>query len=732
MSIIRPKNSIFSFHLRLFPRFLILLLALAVIPVALVGRIIVKINDESLQFEVQRYHLKLAQSLSEKFDERLHSLVSQLNIGISAIKNPETTWEERQKLLSALIDSSPHFGIIAAVSHEGQELIKAYNPTIAPEVDKNPSLLKHSNFALYQAFRKSERQEVQVTKTESLTYAEVYVPFDTPTGKNAVYVKLSLNDLCEMIAKESIGLTGFATYVWKNGEIVSKDRNLPNGEPIPLNQSMIQTALNGSLGSHEFTDSKNQSWIMASAPVSKLGGAILTQQTIKEAYRYSSKGKQRALIFVFITIILAIFVAGFLARSLTSPLIAITKVAKEVDLINGHFPELIEIKSKDEIEDLNRTFNEMLKKLKGYAEIQVEKVIIEQKKTEAIIFSIRDGIIMTDYQGRVQLINENAKNILNIGQKDSILGEQLWKFLPSPELKTACVDLLTKPENQKSIEVKLTNQESKESYYDLSSSQVQTPGKKETLGMVTVFHDITLEKEIDSMKEEFLHSITHDLRNPLTAIRGFIRLFQSGQTGSLTEIQQKMFETMDKASLRLMNMINDILDLARLESNRLLLHIEESHIEDISNRVIELFSPQTKSSNIKLKIQLDTTVPSISIDPNLIERVFTNLIGNAIKFTPDGGAITVKIRDEGNQMRCAVVDTGEGIPENYLLTVFDKFKQVEGHFKGGAGLGLTICKKIIEAHYGKIWVESEMGVGSSFIFILPKNINKKMEEQKAA
>jgi signal transduction histidine kinase len=117
------------------------------------------------------------------------------------------------------------------------------------------------------------------------------------------------------------------------------------------------------------------------------------------------------------------------------------------------------------------------------------------------------------------------------------------------------------------------------------------------------------------------------------------------------------------------------------------------------------------------------------LDPNLIERVFINLVGNATKFTPDDGAITLRIRDEHDHLRCSVEDNGEGIPESYLEKVFDKFRQVEGHFKGGAGLGLTICKKIVEAHMGRIWVESEVGKGAAFIFTLPKNLPKLMEEK---
>jgi PAS domain S-box-containing protein len=706
------------------------LVLLTVIPVAFLGRIIVNINNESLQFEVQRYHLRLAESLADSFDERLSSLTNQLRMATDALNNPQASWEDRQKLLSAMIDASPHFAIISAVDPNGAEAIKAYNPQLAPEVDANPSLISHAQSPLFQKFKKTGLTTAHVARVNGATMAEIYIPFDTAGGKGAVYAKLSLTDLCDTIAHESIGRTGFATYVGTDGELLSPVNPMLAQAGHELDHSIVQTALSGNIGSREFTDGSGTQWIGASAPVSHLGGAIITQQTRDEAYVASRNGQRQALWFTLLTILFAIVAAFFLARSLVRPLLTITSFARDVDLASGQFPTPVAFKHQDEIAELAKTFNQMIDKLKGYADMQVEKLIIEQKKTEAIIFSIQDGIIMTDYQGKIKLINRRAKEILGMNDADAASSQALWHFLPTPELKTACMELLTASNQQKAIEVKI-NQNEKDTYYNLSSEQVRSPGKNEVLGLVTVLRDITLEKELESMKEEFLHSITHDLRNPLTAIRGFIRLFQSGQTGELTAMQAKMFETMDKASLRLTNMVNDILDLARLESNRLTLHMEMIKPNDIAQRVVELFAPQTKTNGIVISSESDADVSTVSVDPNLIERVFVNLVGNATKFTPDGGAIMIRIKDAGEYIRCSVDDTGEGIPASYLERVFEKFKQVEGHFKGGAGLGLTICKRIVEAHHGKIWVESEVGKGSSFIFLLPKDTSKHMEARAA-
>lgn len=725
-------KNIFPFRLRLFPRFLLFLTLLSVIPVALIGRIIVDINNESLQEEVQRYHLLLARSLADKVNERLTSVLTQLKIGISAIEDPTVSWNERQKLLTSLLDASPHILIISAVTTKGAELIKTYNPQLALETGERPSLVSHDKFPLFEAFRKSGQEQADVSHSKNGTFAELYVPFDTPVGKNAVYVKVLLNDLCDMISRESIGLTGYAMFVGKNGELLSRSRQHQWGEDkIIKDPSIVKAALTGNLQAREFKDQTGIEWVGASAPVAKLGGAIVTQQTRDEAYLASIKGKKQALMFVLFVILGAVIASYLLTRSLVKPLLQINQVAQNVDLSKGEFPPPITVNSSDEIQELAQTFNDMLQKLRGYADLQVEKLIIEQKKTEAIIFSIQDGIIMTDYEGKIQLISHRAKDILQLNGNDPVLGEALWKFLPNADLKNAFMELLSHPEQKKSIEIRMPSQP-QDQFYTLSSEEVCTPLKKERLGLVTVIHDITLEKELDSMKEEFLHSITHDLRNPLTAIRGFIRLFQSGQTGSLSDTQKKMLETMDKASLRLLTMVNDILDLARMEARRLSLHLEPCHVDDVASRVIDLFLPQTRNSNVTLKLKIpDGGLPPLDADPNLMERVLTNLVGNAVKFTPDDGTITIRIEDFHDHVRFAVIDTGEGIPPSYLTKVFDKFRQVEGHFKGGSGLGLTICKRIVEAHQGRIWVESEVGKGSSFIFTIPRNLAATIEEKAA-
>jgi NtrC-family two-component system sensor histidine kinase KinB len=365
----------------------------------------------------------------------------------------------------------------------------------------------------------------------------------------------------------------------------------------------------------------------------------------------------------------------------------------------------------------------MAQKLNEYAEIQLDKLIAEKTKTEAIIFSIQDGIILTDYTGNIMLINKKAKDILNINA--NIENLNIFNILDE-KIRSVFESAINQP--NKIFEIDLS-QGNFVRFYQTMSLPVSTP-KNEKLGIVTVLHDITLEKELDKMKDDFLHSITHDLRNPMTSIRGFIKFLSDGIAGPLNEQQKKMLETMDRASFRLLNMINDILDISKIEAGKMQLEVEKVDIIKIAQTVIELQQPQFERKSINLVFEPQKDIIELEADGKLLERVFTNLIGNAIKFTPENGTITVSIKEQNNFVECFVQDTGEGIPKEYLEKIFEKFGQVKNKTKGGTGLGLTICKYIVELHKGKIWVESEYGHGAKFVFVLPKTKNPNITDEE--
>jgi signal transduction histidine kinase len=259
-------------------------------------------------------------------------------------------------------------------------------------------------------------------------------------------------------------------------------------------------------------------------------------------------------------------------------------------------------------------------------------------------------------------------------------------------------------------------------FFRCFSAPITAPGREIPLGRLLGFYDITLDKELDRIKDEFLHSITHDLRNPMGAIKGFVEFMLKEIPGPVNEAQKKMLVSIDRASFRLLGMINNILDVAKMEAGKMEIKLAPVNLRDVAARVIELMESLGQRKHIKFELEAPETL-LVNADAGLMERMFTNMIGNAIKFTPDSGVITTGMAEDGNGgVRVWVRDTGDGIPPEYLDKVFEKFEQVKGQKAGGTGLGLTICKYIASAHNGKVWAESEPGHGAKFIFSMPKNL----------
>lgn len=250
---------------------------------------------------------------------------------------------------------------------------------------------------------------------------------------------------------------------------------------------------------------------------------------------------------------------------------------------------------------------------------------------------------------------------------------------------------------------------------------------KDELGLLAAEFNSMVGKlaELDELKEHFMENITHDLRSPLAAIQGYSELMLSGMAGNLTEEQGQHIQTIYKSSQRLASFVNDILDLSKLEAGKMELDVQPVELSEAVDSVEELLKVSAGQYRIGLEKKIEPQLPKVLADAEQLNRVITNLVSNAIKFTPQGGRIVLWARrGAGRFVEMAVEDTGVGIPAERLREVFSKFFQV-AETKGavrkvqGTGLGLTIAKEIVEAHGGRIWVESKLHQGTTFRFTLP-------------
>ncbi len=248
-------------------------------------------------------------------------------------------------------------------------------------------------------------------------------------------------------------------------------------------------------------------------------------------------------------------------------------------------------------------------------------------------------------------------------------------------------------------------------------------------------------KELDTMKQDFVSNVTHELRSPLTSLRGYIDLLLRGVGGPVTDLQKDYLSVVKNSSVRLGRFIDNLLDVAKIEAHKLKLTPEDQNLYELAHEMAVLFKPQLDEKNLTIVNAVPPQGMEAFVDKDKLAEVLINLTSNAIKFTPERGSVTFKAADRGNRVEFSVEDTGVGIPKDMLDKVFSKFEQVkrtEGMARNqkGTGLGLTIVKGIIEAHGGKIWVESPAsnGKGTAFRFTVPKltdELRKKLENTNA-
>ncbi len=424
-------------------------------------------------------------------------------------------------------------------------------------------------------------------------------------------------------------------------------------------------------------------------------------------------------------VILTVLMLGgayLFARHLTRPLLALKRGVENI--AKGDFSTLVEVSTADELQDLAGAFNQMSQDLRQYSEARVDEQLAEKTKIEGIIYSSEDGIILTDEDAHVQLINPKAKTLLEVDEdQDALEGRPVWSFVKHDGLAIAIRESLEGDSPKIIREVNLSS-EGVRRFYSISVSLVNAPeGSGTNYWFVVQIRNVTAEKELDQLKDDFLQSLTHDLRSPMTAVRGYLQVLGEEMAGPLNDEQKKMIRIMENASTKLLHIVSNLLDSAKMSAGKLKLNIAECNLRQVLPNTVEMFHTEAAKKKITLTLDLPDRMTMIKLDPQLLERVLINLIGNAIKFTPDSGFITVKFIELSDRIQGQVIDTGNGMPPEFLNRVFKKFEQASGT-RGGTGLGLSICKFIVDAHYGEITVRSKQGEGSTFTFSIPRGLEQ--------
>ena len=437
-----------------------------------------------------------------------------------------------------------------------------------------------------------------------------------------------------------------------------------------------------------------------------------------EAGKIAEKATFFTIMVAAVTIFLGMLIISYLIKKILSQFKIFIEKIEGVSKEN--YSQRIPADLDKEFNELGIAFNQMAEKLNNYKNINIKKIMTEKSKAEAIVESISDGIIVTDRENKILLVNNAAEKLLNVKESE-LLDKPFFTAIPNKKIYESINEVLTNREIKstfKQLELSLNSDLEKNIYCRVFINSII--GKnKENLGIVTLLQDITKMKEIDQMKS----TVSHEFRTPLTSMGMAVELLADGSIGDINEMQKELLKVIKEDSERLNFLIKDLLDLSRLESGKTHMKFEKNNIKEIIETAVNSLKNFSGNRNVKIEIKNIGNSLFVLADINKIILVLTNLITNAIKYRSEEreGHIIIEAFKRGENIIVSVEDNGKGIPEEYLEKIFNKFIQVKVSSDGkieGTGLGLSICKEIIKAHGGEIWVNSVLGKGSTFYFSL--------------
>lgn len=447
------------------------------------------------------------------------------------------------------------------------------------------------------------------------------------------------------------------------------------------------------------------------------------QEALRKAQARAESFIKRTTLAVVVVAIIAVLL-GIIAsiqftRNLLKPVLKLTQIVRRMK--RGHLHQKIDVTVDDEIGGLLREFNKMTERLQEYEDLNVHQLITEKKKSEAIVASIPEPVIVTDKAQSLVLMNQAAAGLLQ-AMGNSLEDKSFQEVLKSEKWSK----LLGMPEGNGKHDELLHFSQGKSSFYfrPQQTRIIDEQGRIEW--MVTLLEDVTRFKQLDQMKSEFIATVSHEFRTPLTSIKMAVGILLEEVLGHVNAKQRDLLIATKDDCERLTKLVKDLLDFSRLEAGTYQRRNEPIALRHLLEDALTPLRLLFQQQEVQLELALDTDLPELWGDPQQLSWVINNLVSNALRYTPAHGKVKISAHCENGTVHVFVADTGRGIPAEALATIFDKFVQVKDAKEstpGSVGLGLAIAREVVEGHGGKIGVESELGKGSTFYFTLPLTQN---------
>ena len=513
-----------------------------------------------------------------------------------------------------------------------------------------------------------------------------------------------LNQFAKQLGDE-LGIR--CTIIKKDGKVLGDSDEEPRKMENHSDRPEIIQAFNTGIGTHvRKSETLNKEMIYVAVPLvyqDKILGVIRTSSFIEDIQQNIKDFTKNIIGVTILIILLALIFSIITTESYTKPVRDIAKTANRIK--QGNFKARLYIKRSDELGFLANTINEMAREL----EDNFLSLKEERERLKTIISSMVEALLVIDKDGKIIMANENFSKIFD-KKVDDITGKQYWEFIHETDFIKLVNEILDG--NQfKTKEIKIG-----EKCYLTSCSLIS--GIPETR-IIIVMHDISELKRLEEVKTDFVANVAHELKTPLTAIKGFSETLEN----EVDENHKKFIQIIRANTDRLINIVSDLLALSNLEHRHKKIDRKKFNLEKLIDNSLLIEHKKLDQKNIDVTFEFDECIPKFQGDPFLIEQMMINLIDNAITYTEENGKICIDVSDEENSIVIEIEDNGVGIPEDQLPRIFERFYVVDksrSRKLGGTGLGLSIVKHIVLSHEGEVRVESQLGEGTKFIITLPR------------
>jgi len=514
---------------------------------------------------------------------------------------------------------------------------------------------------------------------------------------DAVYKMRSIFD----VYSGRVGIDSFRNYYILDGKtadvLYASDKK--SSQELQITQNLLN-AMSGEVGN---TVNRRASIMDFAYPVN----GYIAYVTDTKGELYGILGNIFTIIFwaLLLGITISVFLGLFLSRTIIAPIASLTKNAEK--LATGDFDQKIEVKSRDEIGQLTGTFNTMATELSN----TLSEIKREQTKVETIFRFMTDAVIAFDSEGKVMHINPAAKKLLKIEDESLIDFDTFFKEL---EFDISRAELMYL-EHHKALE-RLSEKDGRA----LKAQFAPFISDKVAEGIVVAIQDITEQQKLDMARKEFVANVSHELRTPLTTVKSYAEtLLENAEENSM---EANFLKVIDTEADRMTRLVKDLLTLSLFDYDKKYLNKASFDIGQLLEDIVSKLKMEAQRRKHEVTLEIDSDIPPFYGDRDRLEQVFTNIVTNAMKYTPDGGKIDVSCKVHLTDAIVTVKDNGIGIPKKDMPRLFERFYRVDkarSRKSGGTGLGLAIAKEIVEAHGGRINIVSEHGTGTTATIRMP-------------